>query len=55
MRLSQEIYEERVSFPSSILSIGYEGLVAKLNSKEITESEMLEEFRRLESSEHGLV
>lgn len=48
MRLSQEIYEERVSFPSSILSIGYEGLVAKLNSKEITESEMLEEFRRLE-------
>ena len=32
MRLSQEIYEERVSFPSSILSIGYEGLVAKLNS-----------------------
>lgn len=48
MQLSQEIYGERVSFPSTVLAIGYEGLVAKLNSKEISESEMLEEFRRLE-------
>ena len=48
MQLSQEIYEERVSFPNSILPIGYEGLVEKLNNKEITESEMKEEFRKME-------
>lgn len=48
MRLSQEIYEERVSFPSSVLPIGYEGLLEKLNNKEITKTEMEKEFRKLE-------
>ena len=48
MQFSKEMYEERVSYYSEVLPIGFAGLVQRLNDKEITHEEMVEEFRKME-------
>lgn len=48
MQFSKEMYEERVSYKSAVLPIGFAGLVQKLNDKEITYDQMLTEFRKME-------
>ena len=49
MQLQADIYKERRSYSSSILPIGYAGLLQQLLNKEITFEEMNEEYKRLAS------
>ena len=47
MTFSEEIYEERVSYPNPILPIGYAGLIQRLLNKEITVEEMNREYEKM--------
>ena len=49
MQLQKDIYDERRTYSSSILPIGYAGLVQKMINKEITASEMNTEYKKLAS------
>lgn len=57
MQFSKEIYEERRQYPSgsSILPIGFQGLLEKYLSKEITLDEMNQQYQYLASPKYGLV
>lgn len=49
MQFSQDIYKERRKYPnsSSILPIGYHGLLQKLLDKKITLAEMDQEYQKM--------
>ena len=47
MQFSKEIYDERRSYTSSILPIGYAGLLQRLINKEITLGEMNQEYQKM--------
>ena len=47
MVFSKEMYEDRVSYPSAILPLGYAGLVQKLINKEISAEEMNREYEKM--------
>ena len=47
MQFSKDIYDERRSYTSSILPIGYAGLLQRLINKEITLEEMDREYQKM--------
>lgn len=47
MQLGKEMYEDRVSYPSNILGVGYAGLLQKYLNKEITKSEFDSQYSRM--------
>lgn len=47
MEFSKEMYEDRLSYPSVILPLGYAGLVQRLVNKEITLEEMNREYVKM--------
>ena len=49
MELGQEMYDQRISYPSSILNIGYGGLMQQYMNKEITQDQFNEQYRTMAS------
>ena len=47
MEFSQEMYEDRVSYPSKVLSIGYAGLMQSYLNKEITKKEFDQRYEKM--------
>ena len=47
MQFSKEIYDERRVYPSTVLPVGYAGLLQKWLNKEITEEAMEQEYARM--------
>ncbi len=47
MQFSKEIYDERRVYPSTVLPVGYAGLLQKWLNKEITEEEMSREYMKM--------
>ena len=49
MRFSQELWEDRNSWTSTILNVGYAGLMKRFQAREITREEFVSEFRKMEN------
>ena len=47
MEFSQEMYEDRVSYPSKVLSIGFAGLLQSYLNKEITKKEFDQQYEKM--------
>ncbi|GHT61407.1 hypothetical protein AGMMS50239_12280 [Bacteroidia bacterium] len=47
MQFSKEMYEERVSYPSQIVPMGYPGLIERLVNKNISETEFVDAYKKM--------